>query len=201
MAQCIWWLPSIVGLEQGLIVHIDNLRKRWEILSARNEESLGDLAASVQGEERQFPAATKHQAREVSSVPRDIQEQSRINNETQHIHQHRASQVQQSNIDDSDLNIDSSGDEQQTRIVQSTEQFISGSRRQRKKLGNQKQVDSLSKIRSGKIVRPLTKKQREQLQSIAKPTIEEYLRNRKLDLRPYAPIILSEVLLDRCCYP
>jgi len=201
VAQCIWWLPSIVGLEQGLIVHIDNLRKRWEILSARNEESLGDLAASVQGEERQFPAATKHQAREVSSVPRDIQEQSRINNETQHIHQHRASQVQQSNIDDSDLNIDSSGDEQQTRIVQSTEQFISGSRRQRKKLGNQKQVDSLSKIRSGKIVRPLTKKQREQLQSIAKPTIEEYLRNRKLDLRPYAPIILSEVLLDRCCYP
>jgi len=161
VAQCVWWLASIVGLEQGLIVHIDNLRKRSEISSAKREESSGDLAASVSGEERQFPVATNQQAREVSSVPRDIQEESRIDNETQYIHRDRVFQVQQTNNDVSNLIIDSSGDEQQSRIVRSTKQFISGSRRQRRKLGNQKQVDSLSRTRSGKIIaKPLSKKQR-----------------------------------------
>jgi len=28
VAQCVWWLASIIGLSQGLIVHIDNLRER-----------------------------------------------------------------------------------------------------------------------------------------------------------------------------
>jgi len=23
--HCVWWLASIIGLEQGLIIHIDNL--------------------------------------------------------------------------------------------------------------------------------------------------------------------------------
>jgi len=25
VAQCVWWLAAIIGLEQGLIIHIDNL--------------------------------------------------------------------------------------------------------------------------------------------------------------------------------
>jgi hypothetical protein len=25
VAQCVWWLPSIIALQEGLIVHIDNL--------------------------------------------------------------------------------------------------------------------------------------------------------------------------------
>jgi len=27
VAQCVWWLASVISLKQGLIVHIDNLRK------------------------------------------------------------------------------------------------------------------------------------------------------------------------------
>jgi hypothetical protein len=28
VAQCVWWLASMIGLEQGLSIHIDNLWKR-----------------------------------------------------------------------------------------------------------------------------------------------------------------------------
>jgi hypothetical protein len=28
VAHCVWWLASIIGLEQGLVNHIDTLRKR-----------------------------------------------------------------------------------------------------------------------------------------------------------------------------
>jgi len=34
VAQCVWWLASIIGLESGLATHIDNLRKRSEVYSA-----------------------------------------------------------------------------------------------------------------------------------------------------------------------
>jgi len=30
-ADCIWWLASVIGLEQGFIIYIDNLQKRFEI--------------------------------------------------------------------------------------------------------------------------------------------------------------------------
>jgi hypothetical protein len=33
VAQCIWWLASIIGLEIGLVNHIDILQKRKEVLS------------------------------------------------------------------------------------------------------------------------------------------------------------------------
>jgi hypothetical protein len=35
VAQCIWWLASIIGLEQGLTIYIDHLRARAEIVSVR----------------------------------------------------------------------------------------------------------------------------------------------------------------------
>jgi hypothetical protein len=28
VAQCVWWLASVIGLEPGLVIHIYNLRKR-----------------------------------------------------------------------------------------------------------------------------------------------------------------------------
>jgi len=53
VAQCIWWLASIIGLEQGLIVHIDNCRNRAEVSYVASSE------------------------REVSATPPDTQEDSR----------------------------------------------------------------------------------------------------------------------------
>jgi hypothetical protein len=31
VAQCVWWLASIIGLEQGLVNHIDNLQSRINV--------------------------------------------------------------------------------------------------------------------------------------------------------------------------
>jgi hypothetical protein len=28
LAQCVWWLASIIGLEQGVVTHIDNLKRQ-----------------------------------------------------------------------------------------------------------------------------------------------------------------------------
>jgi hypothetical protein len=31
VAQCIWWIVTIIGLQQGLIIHIDNLKEHVTI--------------------------------------------------------------------------------------------------------------------------------------------------------------------------
>jgi len=201
VVQCVWWLASVVELEQELIAQIDNSRKQSEALLAKDRELSTGLVTSIQERRQPSPVAISRQARGISTVPRDIQEESRTVGETRYIHPDRVSQVQDPNndisesrhihpdrvsqvqdtyIDVSDLDLDSSGDERQLRVVQHTEQFIRKSRKERKKLGSQKQADLLCKTRSGKIpAKPLSKKQRQYLQSIAKPTIAEYLKNRK----------------------
>jgi len=58
VAQCVWWLASIIGLEQGLITYIDNLQSRIK-------ESI-------------IPKESETEDREtVSPDPRDIQEEDR----------------------------------------------------------------------------------------------------------------------------
>jgi len=34
LVQSIWWIALIIGLQKELIIHIDNLRLRWEIHGA-----------------------------------------------------------------------------------------------------------------------------------------------------------------------
>ena len=167
-------------MEQGLIDHIHNLRKRSEVSLAKDRELSEGSAALVQAKEQLFPVATVYQAREISMVSRDIQEESRISYETRYIHPDRVSQVPDIDNDVSNLDQDSSGSEHQLRVIQSTKQFITKSHRERKKLGKQKQVDPLSKTSSGKIqVKPIPEKRRQYLQTIAKPTIAEYFESRK----------------------
>ena len=57
-ANCVWWLASIIGLEQGLVVYIDNLQKR------SNETTVGTSGL------------------EVSITPRNIQGDSRARDES-----------------------------------------------------------------------------------------------------------------------
>jgi hypothetical protein len=42
VAQCVWWLVSIIGLEQGLINHIGNLHGRTIISTERYSEVVRD---------------------------------------------------------------------------------------------------------------------------------------------------------------
>jgi hypothetical protein len=40
LAQSVWWISSILGLQEGLIIHVDNLKARANI---RKSDSQGDL--------------------------------------------------------------------------------------------------------------------------------------------------------------
>jgi hypothetical protein len=87
VAQCVWWLASIIGLEQGLIIHIDNLQERTNI--GRNQysenvdipgkdieivESSQDRSAKIHPD--RVPQIAKERA--VSTVPRDLTEDQRL---------------------------------------------------------------------------------------------------------------------------
>ena len=89
VAQCVWWLASIIGLEPNLIAHIDKLRTR-EVLVPEEPKELPK--GSGQFQERQEPAELDLQAakvhpdrvgqitntREVSATPRDLAEDQRL---------------------------------------------------------------------------------------------------------------------------
>jgi hypothetical protein len=64
VAQCVWWLASLTGLEQGLITHIDNVRKR-EVAATS-----GDYSGAVYPDRVQQIGSEKV----VSPTPRDLTE-------------------------------------------------------------------------------------------------------------------------------
>jgi hypothetical protein len=80
VAQCVWWLASVIGLESGLTIHIDNLRKRSELvpqeLFAEREtvpvakKSTGDTSTNIHPD-RVSQVTT---SRAVSATPRDLAE-------------------------------------------------------------------------------------------------------------------------------
>jgi len=68
------------------------------------------------------------------------------------------------------------------RIIEQTQKLIADSRKEGNAL--KKKPDLLSRTRSGKVLaKPLSKKQKNYLQSIPKDTISAYLIERKQDLR------------------
>jgi hypothetical protein len=91
------------------------------------------------------------------------------------VHPSRQAQVQDS---DNILSNPDIAEIRQEETAKETEKFIALSRKQRKEFIKQKQSNLLIN-RSGRITKPITKKQRNHLQSIPKDTIAEYLKNRK----------------------
>jgi hypothetical protein len=76
VAQCVWWLASIIGLERGLTIHIDNLKQRSNIRQ-QAEIPLGQKASELgQLFEQVHPNRVSRivGVRSVSSVPRDLTE-------------------------------------------------------------------------------------------------------------------------------
>jgi len=161
VAQCVWWLASIIGLERGLISHIDNLWKKDRPVDQQPEDTGRDI----------------RQSREVSAIPRDLQEDPRSNIELGNIHPDRVSRVGFTNSDVSELELDNS---EPLPILEKAEQFLGTSRKERKAFKQRKKADILSRTRFGKILtKALSNKQRNYLQGISKETIAEYLANRK----------------------
>jgi hypothetical protein len=71
VAQCVWWLASIIGLELELVNHIDNPQAKAKVTIATEEIPVsGKLStdeAIKEGQNIQHVKAT-------SAAPRDIQE-------------------------------------------------------------------------------------------------------------------------------
>jgi len=68
VAQCVWWLASIIGLESGLVIHIDNLWKRESLTTSEKEDGIVHPDRIQQTPSR----------REILSTPRDLAEELRI---------------------------------------------------------------------------------------------------------------------------
>ena len=128
-------------------------------------------------------ADSSHCRKEVSAMPRDIQENSRSHNKSGYIHPDRSSRVRNMIHDISDLPLGSSLPDKHSQFIKPTEPFVLKFRTDRIQLKTK--IDPLSCTRSGKIIAILlSNKQRNYLQSIHKDTIPTYLGNRKLSLPP-----------------
>jgi hypothetical protein len=89
LAQSVWWISSIIGLHEGLVIHINNLRKRSIIANPELR-----LESSIHQEPPDnFQESEDPQDREVSSVPKDLQEATRNNDASPNIHPDRINQV------------------------------------------------------------------------------------------------------------
>jgi len=72
VAQCIWWLASIIGLKQGLINYIDNIQSRIEVsVTSDKTPCIPDTTLEPLDKEQ------LNKRKSISPVPRDIQEESR----------------------------------------------------------------------------------------------------------------------------
>jgi len=178
VAQCVWWLASIIGLKEGLITYIDQLRIRLEV-SSRTIEGLSVAVEAVpKVTSTSSRDRTSQSVREISVTPRDIQEVSRTDIGMRHIHLDRITQVHNTDSHISNLDLDSPEPCHRSRFIMETKQFTKNSRRERKTY--HKQEVPLSRTRSGRVPKQqLTKKQRNRLQAISKDTIAEYLAARK----------------------
>jgi len=84
VAQCVWWLALIIGLEQELTIHIDNLRIRSSIAPQEVQQPL--ISEAIQVNKIQLKRA-------VSTTPRDLADDSRQPVEPDHIYSDRKTQV------------------------------------------------------------------------------------------------------------
>jgi hypothetical protein len=81
VAQCVWWLASVIGLEPGLVNYIDTLRKREEVLSkGQTSEEVHQDNDQDQSRQRIHPDRVPQISidRAVSAVPRDLTEDQRL---------------------------------------------------------------------------------------------------------------------------
>jgi len=183
VAQCVWWLASIIGLDKGLIVHMDNLQERSNLLSRGLVDNLPKDSDKQDDNQPDRDERDITQSRDVSVIPRDRQKDFRSNTTLVKIHPDRVSQVCFVPSDDSEFELGSPKFDRQFQVVKETKQFLNQSKKERKKFNKQKLKDQLSRTRSGKVfARPakaLNNKQWKYLQSIPKDTIAEYVANRK----------------------
>jgi hypothetical protein len=85
LAQSVWWIALIIGSQQELVIHIDNLKKRSEATF---------WGATHQAKDMFNQCDKSQQAEGKSAMPHNIKGHSRLHNELGHIHPDRISQAQ-----------------------------------------------------------------------------------------------------------
>jgi len=78
VAQCIWWLVSLIGLEKGLVIYIDNLNGRTVDTAEPLPEQDFIPERRIATEKKSSVPQEVKVPREVSSTPRDLEEDQRI---------------------------------------------------------------------------------------------------------------------------
>jgi len=74
LAQSVWWIVSIIGLQQELIDHIDHQRVRSEVRSQEIRELPMVREVTCQAETKEDQLDNNQNNRALSATPRDIQE-------------------------------------------------------------------------------------------------------------------------------
>jgi hypothetical protein len=145
LAQSIWWISSIIGLQQEVVIHIDNLRRRGNQNHTPRKESEPASKASKPDHYQEESCS-----RAVSSKLRDLQEEPLDIIDSRNIHPDRISQVDSEAPTD---HLDS--------VLKETREFLRSSQTQRKKF------DTLRHIKQGKVQpQKLFKKERKRLNKI-----------------------------------
>jgi len=84
LAQSVWWIASVIGLQQGLIIHIDNLKNRETVISdtASKAISVARIDCNQKDEGKVHPDRIGQidYEQEISDTPRDLAENQRLNN-------------------------------------------------------------------------------------------------------------------------
>jgi hypothetical protein len=112
LAQSVWWISSIIGLQEGLVIHIDNLKARSEV---RPELPI-----------RQPSPAESEKLKSGSHTP------------SQYIHPERVERIQTSDgdyIDSSEESDSTTETDIHNEVIDNCEAFLEQSKQERKDIG------------------------------------------------------------------
>jgi hypothetical protein len=103
LAQSVWWISSIIGLQQELIVHIDNIRGRSNI----RDQKIRALSATPRDLSLERVDKSLTQTEQFIKESEDSRKiyNTRVSPKENWIHPERRRQVQDSNPDISDLDL------------------------------------------------------------------------------------------------
>jgi len=91
LAQSIWWIASIIGLQQGLIIHIDNLKNQSHVTPAAvpKAASVVQTDCDQRGQDNIHPDRVSQVTCkwEISATSRDLTEDRRVDNILDHTEQ------------------------------------------------------------------------------------------------------------------
>jgi len=127
LAQSVWWISSIIQLQQELVVHIDNLRIRSEVPAQRDivralEVEVCVAPRDIQGDRGSPSRLDNIHPDRIFQVQNKVPDNSSRppSNPSSNSYQRIDQQAEEPGQDISDLDLDSSEPDQQLRVIKNT---------------------------------------------------------------------------------